>query len=435
MSMSARLPFCPRAGCDLRIGCQAMVLGVLLWVAPFGYAEAQSAESEGQDVDWPTVIAQLQQQLRDRPGHAQTLQQLAIAHNNYGVSLSEQKQWNPASEQFHEAIRLDDHNTRFLTNLSNVSLHRAQDAYQHHHDDEALHVIDEVLTVNPDLAPAYALRGEIEYGRQHLKEAQTAWQRAAELDSTQARLLKRLNQVQQELPVESKFERLSQAYFDLRYEEQLERPVEFDIRDALLEARRAVGADFAYWPGYRIVVLVYSAESFRALRQETPDWVGGQFDGKIRVPMPGRQLAPEAVKRIVSHEYTHAVIHDLTSEKCPTWLNEGLAEYEGRKQGDASLAQLGKAYAEGKLLPWTQLSDQFAFSLSAETVALGYEESYSVVRCLVDRYGFWRIRHLLKMIAEGQPWEQAFVREFHLKLDRLDANWREWLAEFLKSSS
>lgn len=416
-----------------RLGLQVAVIGSV-WAAVLGPAGADSAR-EDKEPDWQIVIAQLQQQLRDRPGHGSTRQQLAIAHNNYGVVLSEQKRWDQASQQFREAIRLDGDNAQFRTNLSNVGLHRARDAYQRHQHEEALKVIDEVLVVNPDLAPAYVLRGEIEYGRQRLKEAQTAWQRAVELDGTQAGLLKRLNQVQQELPVESKFERLSQAYFDFRYEERLERPVEFDIRDALLEARREVGSDFAYWPGHRLVVLIYSAESFRALRQETPDWVGGQFDGKIRVPLPGHQLEPQAVKRILFHEYTHALIHDLTGEKCPTWLNEGLAEYEGRKQRDTSLAALAQAQAAGTLVPWSILSDQFSFSLSADTVALGYEESYSIVRYLVDRYGFWRIRHLLKTIGQGESWEQAIVQEFHVKLARLEANWREWLPEFLKSSS
>jgi hypothetical protein len=239
--------------------------------------------------------------------------------------------------------------------------------------------------------------------------------------------------VNDELPVEAKFERLSQASFDLRYEEGLDRPVGFDVRDALLAARREVGGHFSCWPKYKIVVLMYSAENFRKLRAEVPEWVAGQFDGKIRLPMPSNGLPATTVRQILYHEYTHALIHELAAGKCPLWLNEGLAEYEGRTQGAGTVDRLRAAHQEGRLIPWTELNSYFSSSRSSDEVALAYEQSYSIVAYLVWRYSFWRFKRLLSAFAAGKEWEPAFADEFRTKPARLERQWLDWLPEFLRN--
>ncbi|PIQ84246.1 MAG: hypothetical protein COV75_03270, partial [Candidatus Omnitrophica bacterium CG11_big_fil_rev_8_21_14_0_20_63_9] len=342
--------------------------------------------------------------------------------------------WELAAQQLQEALRLDDANVQFRTNLSNIYLNQAQEAFRRHQTTDALDALNRLFAIAPSSRPGQILLGDIEYGRQRLKEAKAAWNQAKTLGATERELGDRLERVTEELPVESNFERLTQAYFDLRYEEQLERPVGFDIRDALLEARRTVGSDFAYWPKHKLVVLIYSAESFRKLRQETPEWVGGQFDGKIRMPLPSGQLDTPAVKAILFHEYTHALIEDLTGGRCPTWLNEGLADYEAARHQPRPLLRLREAHGQNHLVPWSSLSEQFSYSLSHEAVSLGYEQSYSIAHYLVQRYGFWRVRRALKTIHEGTPWETALTGEFRIKLPKLEAAWRAELPEFLTAS-
>lgn len=413
-------------------GLRAFMCGVMALML-CASAEAQPAEKQDA-TNWPDTIARLQQEVYQRPGLAYLRQQLAVAYNNYGVALSQQGQWDLAARQLQEAMRLAGGDAQFTKNLSNVYLNQAYEAHQRYQMAEATNALDKALALDPNLAQAYTLRGEIEYGRQRLKEAKAAWQRALELDPNQPDLAKRLEQVTQELPVESRFERLSQAYFDLRYEEQLEQPVGFDVRDALLDARRTVGGDFAYWPKHKIVVLIYSAESFRRIKQETPDWVAGQFDGKIRVPLPGTQLDPATVKQILFHEYTHALVFDLASGNCPTWFNEGLAEYEGARQKPPTFTRLTRAIDAKTLIPWAKLSDQFSTSLPLDEVTLGYQEAHSAVRYLVKRYGFWRVRRILKSLADGQPFEDALASEFRVKAEKLEAAWLAALPELLQGA-
>ena len=394
--------------------------------------DAQATDSQ-EATDWPSVITHLRQQVYDRPGHAQTRQQLAIAYNNYGVELSDQGQWALASQQFQEALRLDADNQQVQKNFSQVWFKQAHEAYERRDITGAVEALRQAIALDPELVDAYHLLGKIEYDRQRLKEAKTAWERALALDPSRTEIAAQLSQVTEELPVESAFERLSQSYFDLRYEEHLERPVGFDIRDALITARRQVGSDFAYWPKYKLVVLIYSPEKFRQLREETPEWLGGQFDGKIRVPLPSEQFDQAMVRNILFHEYTHALIHDLTKGRCPVWLNEGLAEYEGRTQASRPLHRLAQAYGAQQLIPWMELSDHISPALAAEEVGLAYEQSYTIVAYLVNRYGFWRVRKLLQAIAGGQPWEDAVAEGFRRKLPRLEADWKDSLPPFLQS--
>lgn len=382
-------------------------------------------------MDWPTIISRLQQRVYDAPNRGEARQQLAVAYNNYGVGLGNQGDWVSAARQLQEAIRIEPENTSYRHNLANIRLQQAAAAYQQHQIVEALEALDEAVTLNTELAQAYALRGRIEYDRQKLKEAKAAWQRALQLNPAQPELAAQLQQLEEELPVESKFERVAQGYFDLRYEEQVDRPVGFDIRDALFEARRLVGSDFAYWPTRKIVVLIYSAESFRKLRQETPEWVSGQFDGKIRVPLPSAQMDHAMVRNILFHEYTHALVHDLSGGQCPVWLNEGLAEFQGRSQLAGPLLLVEQAGQQQRLLPWESLSSQISVALPKEQVGLGYEESYTVVAYLAERFGFWRFRRMLKAIKGGAEWKAAMEDEYNMKLPRIEQAWLQWLPQFL----
>ena len=397
-------------------------------MAACSLAPMASAE---EPTDWPATIARLRQDVYDRPGFAPPRQQLAIAYNNYGVSLGNQQDWNHAIEQLQEAIHLAPDDQKFKDNLSTIYVNQASEAYDHHQVTEARTALEKAMALTPNLPQAYALLGEIAYGAQQLKEAKAAWQRSLALNANQPGVQEKLDRVSQELPVESKFDRTGQAYFDLRYEERVQQTPGFDVRDALIEARREIGSDFAYWPKQKFIVLLYSADTFRALRQETPDWVGGQFDGKIRVPLPGGRMEPSAVKEILCHEYTHALIHDLTNDQCPLCLNEGLAGYEGRKRLRTPVAQLAAAVREKRLIPWNALSDQFTALPSAEEVALAYQQAESIVAYLVNRYGFWKIRRVLKAINDGAAWDATFVDEYHVKLTRLETDWKAWLSQWL----
>lgn len=403
---------------------QAIVCGVVLVLA----GPARAAQDADANTDWPTVISQLKQYSDRTSGNSPARQQLATAYNNYAIDLGQQGLYDLAIQQQEEAVGLQPDNAQLQRNLATLYLNAAHTRHQRFEDREAADLIARALRTLPKFPEAYALLGEVEYGQQHLKEAKAAWQKALELDPGRPDVTQRLERLNQELPVEGGFDKIAQAYFDLRYQEdQMARAGGFDLRDLLLGARRDVGSDFAYWPKHKIVVLIYSAENFRRLRSDSPEWVGGLYDGKIRVPLPGGQVDAATVQQILYHEYTHALVHDLTQDKCPTWFNEGLAEYEGKRNAATRFDLVATALAQQRLIPWSQLNDMFSSGVPVEQVSLAYQQSHSIVRYLAERYGFWRIRRILKALGEGTSLEAALSKEFSLKLTRVEENWRQWL--------
>ena len=413
----------------LRDGFWRMLLVVTLCAVP---VIGQGAEEQE---DWVATIAQLKEQWYQRPGQPRVREQLAIAYNNYAVSLAGRGQFTEAVAQSEEARQLEPESTQFASNLANICLQAAQAAYQAHQLSDTKQWIDRALLADAHAAQAYVLLGELEYQRQRLKEAKQAWEQALALDPQAPGVQERLAKLKQELPVESTFDHVSQSYFDIRYPEQFDRSLGFDIRDALLDARRSIGSDFSFWHRHQLIVLLYTDEQFRRWRQDVPDWVAGQYDGKIRVPLPGGVLDRDAVDRILLHEYTHAIVHEVTQDRCPIWFNEGLAEFEGWKTRTPKWTLLKKAAAEQRLIPWNQLVSQFSTTLSAQEVSLAYEQSHSVVAYLVERYGWWRIRRLLKALADHTPLETAMQAEFRQEPSRLETEWRKWLLTQLGLSS
>ena len=74
----------------------------------------------------------------------------------------------------------------------------------------------------------------------------------------------------------------------------------------------------------RIVAIAQSPEAYRKTT-DAAEWSGGQFDGRIRVPVgPGQgSIADATIRRTLAHEITHACL-TLTG-RWPAWLQEGLA--------------------------------------------------------------------------------------------------------------
>lgn len=400
---------------------------IAAWLAAMPAVWAASpSEPRASNEHWPSVITQLRQQLDQQPTPA-LRQQLAVAYNNYGVELADQSQLDDAVAQLERALQFDANNTQFQGNLAMVYLRRGHEAYQARRTDEAAKDVKRALALNPNSAQAYLLLGELEYQRQHLKEARAAWERALKLDPALTDAQQRLERLKSESSVEGDFDKISQAYFDIRYAEGLTREAGLDIRDMLLKARRTIGSQLAYWPTQKLVVLVYSAEQFRRLRQNTPDWVAGQYDGKIRVPLPGPQFDQEAVRRTLFHEYTHALLSHLTHDRLPVWFNEGLAEHEAWDGQARPWVALREAVRQNRVTPWAELSTKFSTVLSAEEVAAAYEEAQTIVDYLAERYGMWRIRRVLSAVGGGTAFEEALAAELRLKLPKVEAEWRKRL--------
>ena len=390
--------------------------------------------------DWAAAIEQLKREVRKKPRDRNLKNQLAIAYNNYAMTLGSQGNWKDATSQMEEAYRLDRQNAAFKENLTQIYLNYAyqlyreptrERSYQSYRHRESKQLVEKSLALNSRQASAYVLLGDIEYDNQQLGRAKLAWERAKRLDPRMRGLTSRLDRLGQESAVESNMNSVGDVYFTLQYDDSVKQSSGYDIRRVLREARQEVGRDFQYRPNHRIVVLLYSQQAFREVRSRAPEWAAGIFDGKIRVPMPENQEDLRNVKKTIVHEYTHAVVYELSGGRVPHWFNEGLAEFQEAKYagGKGSMRVLKSALDSDQLPSWNQIEGLFR-GRDTRLVSLGYDQSHSVVAYLAQRYGFRHMPALLKQVAQGVSFEDALKKEFVSPAERLEKDWKRWLPRF-----
>jgi tetratricopeptide (TPR) repeat protein len=184
------------------------------------------------------------------------------------------------------------------------------------------------------------------------------------------------------------------------------------VIDILEDAYRTIGQEIDIFPSNPVSVVLYNEKKFFDVTR-APGWAGGLYDGKIRIPIGGMRESDPEVKRILYHEYTHALVSGITSH-CPRWLHEGLAEYFSLDRGGTRTI--------GQVIPLKYLDAAF-FTRDVRVTFAAYRQSYSLVTYLVDRYRMYTIKELLEDLGRGTDFDTAFTTAFAISFDRFAETW------------
>jgi tetratricopeptide (TPR) repeat protein len=155
------------------------------------------------------------------------------------------------------------------------------------------------------------------------------------------------------------------------------------------------------------VVVLYAGRSFFTL-VSIPDWVSGVFDGKIRIAVdPASPLTP-ALQSVLTHELTHSTVRELSRDRAPGWLHEGLAQWsEGRR---LPREELRKMFARHSLVPLRDLEASFVRS-DFEAARASYAEGLGLVEFLLEQRGPGAIVCVLADLAAGSTIDSALSAE------------------------
>lgn len=180
------------------------------------------------------------------------------------------------------------------------------------------------------------------------------------------------------------------------------------VIEILTDAYRSIGREMDYFPEEPVTVILYSEKDFYDITH-THRWAAGVYDGKIRIPVRGAEGQEEALRRVLYHEYTHALVHSITPD-CPLWINEGLADYFS-----------GGLERTGQVIPLRSLEKSFPGS--GPEAAMAYRVSYSAVAHLIERYGVYSMKDFLVSLSRGEALEQAFSSAFFLTYNEFVSGW------------
>ena len=284
--------------------------------------------------------------------------------------------------------------------------------------DRALSALQRAIHLDMSVGMAHGLLGDLYARRGELERALYHYRIALDQVPSDSVLQSRLRTAKQQYDVELEFDRLYSAHFSVMYRHATTEPLlVHKTVDRLETIYREVGRMFGSYPAGPFTVILYPDQEFWDATG-TPTWVGGLFDGHIHVPVLGPGRDDGFWDALLRHEYTHALVDDMSAGRVPVWLSEGLAIYcEGRPQ---SPGFYGTGRHEAGTV-WPSARDSGFVGLSPEAARQAYMRSYQAAERLIRQYGFTGVRTLLKTLSRNPDFPTAFESTFHTTLGDFEA--------------
>jgi tetratricopeptide (TPR) repeat protein len=261
------------------------------------------------------------------------------------------------------------------------------------------------LVLSPSFTAASLLLGDILDKNNDLPGAIAVYEAALKYAPMDKAILARLERVRRESDVQGAFFQSQGAHFTVLFEGPADEALSRKALDVLEAAYWRVGTALLTFPDRMIPVILYTEQQFRDITR-SPGWAAAAYDGRIRVPMRGALMNPEELERVLTHEFTHALVQSLAPRNVPVWLNEGLAvlfEPNGGAHTDAQLA------SSDYRLPLQRLAGSFE-RLSGAQARMAYAQSAGAVRTLLEQAGALALVALLQDLGRGDTFEAAFAR-------------------------
>lgn len=382
---------------------------------------------------YQSSIRVFEQACRLDPFNNSALTNLACAHNNIGVLLAKNKQYNDAIRHFEAAkaqkpesldIRFNllsmlvtlKQNSKVLLEAKEIvnlrpthtdTILKVAAALQNSENSlEAQILLEEFLDHQPQNYKIIAALGKIHYKNGSLKEAQYLISRAVTLSQEpEVKLKSFLKQIQKENEIIKNSQKYNSIHFSLTCNADFSDKTAEKILRILEESYDKIGEMLNFYPLQRAQVLVLQTTDFKRVH-DLPDWAGGVYDGKIRIPVYKTNLDEKALARSVRHEYTHHVVFLLASGNCPSWLNEGLAQIFEFNSNPANLAIFDEKLDETLI----DFSKNIRKSKNRKQVRKIYHRAHNLTLRIIKEGGWTAMPAILKNLSLGHSVEEACLK-------------------------
>jgi hypothetical protein len=257
---------------------------------------------------------------------------------------------------------------------------------------KALELLEPELIKRPDPG-LLALAGVAAWRADDSNKALTYWRQSLDIQPNPdiERLYKR---VERETKGDQSTDRLVGLRVMLRYEAAA---VPIETARAMLgvldEEYARISAQLGCSAEERITAIVQSRDAYRKT-VDVAEWNGGQFDGRIRIPVVEGQGMDVAIRRTFAHETVHACLSMIG--RWPAWLHEGLAQkLSGDTLSPAMLQKLADM-AQQKKLPRLENLGQDWSRLDTAHAQIAYALALAGVEQFFANYAQFGIANLLR---------------------------------------
>ncbi|MEW6712126.1 MAG: hypothetical protein AB1403_20065 [Candidatus Riflebacteria bacterium] len=203
--------------------------------------------------------------------------------------------------------------------------------------------------------------------------------------------------------------------------------------DTLDEVFFQVTDSLSFNPDVKINVVFFLTEEYYKINK---DWSAGAAQGiQIMIPLKSGYKNTEYVKGLLAHEFTHTIIHLKTNNRCPLWLNEGLAQYHEFQASNGSPEEMRYDYQsiyQNEFVEkqnFVKLRDvpSHIGGGSRLDISKGYIASYLAVRCMADFYGESSFDAVLSALGQGKSVDEAMVEATGKNMEDFEDEFENWL--------
>ncbi len=300
-----------------------------------------------------------------------------------------------AASAFRAQLATDPNDARALTGAG-IAAHLLA------RDDQAVSYLKRALQADPENAYASYVLGQIAYGQGDLDLAIKSYERVIKLNPGSPAIYQQLEGWKKEAALHGTFAARPTARFTVMFEGTAQQAIATRVSAVLETAYARVGKALNAYPPETVTAILYTGQQFRDITK-SPSWAAAAYDGRIRIPVLGALRDPAELDRVVTHEFVHAVIHQMYPS-IPGWLNEGLATY--LEPGDHTWLVARLRGADG-MIPLARLTEAF-HTLDGNDALVAYAQSYAGARVLSERLG-GNFPVFLQYVSNGTPIDQALM--------------------------
>ncbi len=226
---------------------------------------------------------------------------------------------------------------------------------------------------------------------------------------------------------------LRTEHFEVRMSQRDARVLWPYMAPLLEESWTTLTAKYGFEPEAPVLVEVFERTDDFAVRSVGLPDIGplvGICFGKV-VTLISPQTLDANWQEILWHELVHVFTLQMTNNRMPRWLSEGISVWEEREArpewGRRHGMELVRAAQQNKLLPVSNLNAGFTGADSNEDLGFAYFQSYLVVDYIAQEHGFDKLIELIKQYALIKEESAMFETVFAMSIDDFDAGFRAWV--------
>jgi Tfp pilus assembly protein PilF len=336
------------------------------------------------------------------------------------IALMERAAWDalaagqnrPAADIFRQALASDPTNARLHVGAATA-------AYADRRDDDAKSELDRALSLDPKLASARQLMGQVLHRKGRLLDAIRMYESLGRDGATDSATQATLDRWRREFELQLRMQQTFGDRFAVSFEGPAEEALAEKAVAALNGALDRICTILNTYPTRTIPVILYTTEQFSDITR-APAWAAAAYDGTIRVPMRGALDDERELDRVLAHEFTHALVHTLAGSAIPTWLNEGLAT----ALESTTLEWARQTVRQATPVPLSVLSRSFG-RFTGGQAKLAYATSALAVQQMLDDAGGFAVANLIHDLGEGVDFDTAFAHRIQRTFDDFQAALRQ----------